>query len=186
MMLHRQGGMTLIMGMIMLVVLTLLALTSFTLGKSNMVIVSNMQQRDQSIAAARELLEEVISNGKFHETPEYAVLNPCKGDNTRCLDIDGDKVNDITVALATPMCVKAQVIRIDELDADAEADRDCLTVPDASAWGTARPPGQSLCANSTWELNVTATDDLTAAAVTVTQGVAARVDSNEVAENCPI
>jgi Tfp pilus assembly protein PilX len=184
--LQRQKGMTLIMGLIMLIVLTLLALTSFSLGKSNLIIVSNMQQRDQNIAAAHELLEELISNDKFHDTPDFAVINPCKGDNTRCVDINGDGVNDITVRLARPICVKSQIIKVTDLDPANSQDVPCLVSPDSQSGGIeGKPAGNSSCANSTWELNVTSTDDATEAAVTVTQGVAARVPMNDVVTNCP-
>jgi Tfp pilus assembly protein PilX len=184
MMLRRQDGMTLIMGLIMLIVLTLLALTSFSLGKSNLIVVSNMQQRDQNIAAARALIEEVLSNGKFHETPANAVINPCDGPNSRCLDVNGDGVNDVTVRMATPICVKSRILKNTELNIVREPE--CFADPGSFGSGMEnRPAGNSQCADSTWELNVTATDNLTAAAVTVTQGVAARVDQNEIKENCP-
>ena len=40
---HREQGMTLLMALIMLVVLTLLALTSFNMTQANMQVVTNMQ-----------------------------------------------------------------------------------------------------------------------------------------------
>ena len=51
---RRQHGITLVTALILLVVLTLLALTTFNLGKSNLQIVSNMQQRDEAQAAAND------------------------------------------------------------------------------------------------------------------------------------
>ncbi|TLY72603.1 MAG: hypothetical protein E6K46_03125 [Gammaproteobacteria bacterium] len=41
----RQRGATLIVSLIMLLLITLLAVSSFTLGKANLQIVGNMQQR---------------------------------------------------------------------------------------------------------------------------------------------
>ena len=74
--LHRQQGVTLIMALVMLVVLTLLALTSFNLTRSNLQIVSNMQQRDEAEAAAREVIEETISSTRFFETPNDILQEP--------------------------------------------------------------------------------------------------------------
>ncbi|MEK7736556.1 MAG: hypothetical protein AAB319_02190, partial [Pseudomonadota bacterium] len=46
--LRRQRGATLVIGLIMLVLLTLMAVSSFNLGKSNLQIVGNMQFRNQT------------------------------------------------------------------------------------------------------------------------------------------
>lgn len=81
---RRQQGMTLVMALIMLVLLTVLALTSFSLGNSNLQVVSNMQQREQAIAAANQVIEETISSPRFFSTPEAALTNPCGAPNQRC------------------------------------------------------------------------------------------------------
>jgi len=49
---RRQRGAALIVSLIMLLLITLLAISSFTVGKSNLQIVGNMQQRAQALAAA--------------------------------------------------------------------------------------------------------------------------------------
>jgi hypothetical protein len=45
--------------------------------------------------------------------------------------------------------------------------------------------GNSICANSLWELSAEATDDVTESKVTVTQGAAVRVSTDNVATSCP-
>ncbi len=84
----------------MLVLLTMLALTSFNLGKSNLQVVANMQQRDEAIAAARETLEEVISSPQFTIDPSKALAATCGALNQRCVDSNGDGTADVTVVLS--------------------------------------------------------------------------------------
>jgi hypothetical protein len=186
-MLHRQRGVTLIMALVMLVVLTLLALTSFNLGKSNLLIVSNMQQRDETIAAAREVIEETISSTRFFETPANLLLQPCGEANTRCIDTNGDDTPDVTVVLTPPpSCVQAQTIRVSELAVEVEDDLACtVTDPDEQRGQEGVVRGNSLCANTVWEVHAVATDDVTQASVEVTQGIAVRIPKDKLDTNCP-
>lgn len=185
--LHRQRGITLITALIMLVLLTLLALTTFNLGKSNLQIVSNMQQHDEAAAAAHEVIEETISNTRFFVTPDNILANPCGGTpNTRCVDTNGDGTTDVKVAITpAPKCVKAPVIMNTALDLSVPEDAKC-SMGSAQAFGvTGAVDGSSACADSVWEVSAEATDVQTDAKVTVTQGVAVRVAKDDVANNCP-
>lgn len=183
--LHRQRGITLIMALVMLVVLTLLALTSFNLTRSNLQIVSNMQQREEAVAAAREVIEETISSTRLFETPANILPNPCGAPNQRCIDVNGDGANDVTVAITpAPRCVKAQAIKSTELDL-ADADDLGCTLGANQNFGTAgATTGNSACANSIWDVHVVATDAVTEAKVEVTQGIAVRVAEEDIATNC--
>ena len=49
---HSQRGITLFVGLIMLVLITLMVTSAFTLSTSNLKSVGNMQARDEAIAAA--------------------------------------------------------------------------------------------------------------------------------------
>jgi Tfp pilus assembly protein PilX len=182
---RRQQGMTLVMALIMLVLLTVLALTSFSLGNSNLQVVSNMQQREQAIAAANQVIEETISSPRFFSTPEAALTNPCGAPNQRCVDTDGDGKDDVKVALSPqPSCVKAQSIKNSDLDlADAE-DAGCSVGSNQNFGVAGATNGNSECANSVWDVTAVATDMTTQASVKVTQGVAVRVAKDDIASNC--
>jgi Tfp pilus assembly protein PilX len=182
---HRQRGVTLVTALIMLVLLTLLALTSFNVGRSNLQIVSNMQQRDEATAAAHEVIEETISNTRFFVTPNNILANPCGAPNQRCVDTNGDGKDDIKVVLApTPKCVKAPVIRNSALDLAVPEDAEC-SMGSAQNYGVAGAvDGSSACADSIWDVTAVATDLQTNAKVQVTQGVAVRVAKDDVANNC--
>ncbi len=183
----RQRGITLIVALIMLALLTLLALTSFNLGRANMDIISNMQQRDEAIAAAREVIEETVSSTRFITSPSDAIGQPCNGNsNTRCIDTNGDGVADITVLLnPAPNCVKAQSIKVSALDASRADDAGCSLGVAQNFGVSGAVTGDSLCADSLWEIHATATDAVSAATVEVTQGISVRVANDDIATSCP-
>ena len=184
---RRERGITLVTALIMLVLLTLVALTSFNLGKSNLQIVSNMQQRDEAAAAAREVIEETISNTRFVTTPKHILANPCDGiPNQRCVDTNGDGKTDVKVAIAQkPKCVVAPLIRNTALNMANPEDATC-SMGSAQNFGVAGAvDGNSACADSVWEITAVASDVETEAKVEVTQGVAVRVARDDVTNNCP-
>lgn len=183
---HRhQQGLTLVMSLIMLVLLTLLALTSITLGNSNLQIVGNMQQREQAIAAANQVLEETISSTRFFNSPDAAVATPCDGPNVRCVDVDGDGKTDVKVALTpSPACVKAQSIKNSDLDLSNNEDLGCSVSVDQGGFGNGAPNGNSECGSTIWDVTAVATDVATQASVKVTQGVAVRVAKDDIVTNC--
>ncbi|MCG2584053.1 hypothetical protein [Massilia sp. TS11] len=184
---RQERGITLVMALIMLVLVTLLALTSFNLGKSNLQIVNNMQVREAGISAAREVLEETISNTRFFTNPSDALANPCNSvANTRCVDTNGDGIADVTVSLTPPpSCVKVQSIKNTALDVTNAEDAGCL-VSGGQTFGVAGSmTGDSLCADSTWEVHAVAVDNITEARVEVVQGVSVRVAKDDITTNCP-
>ena len=183
---RREEGMTLVMALILLVLLTLLSLTSFNLANGNLQAVGNMQQREQVIAAANEVLEETISNTKFFTTPEAAVSNPCGGPNERCVDTDGDGKEDVHVVLTpAPTCAKASPILTINLDMNDPQQAGCSDGANQMMGIVGASDGSSNCANSTWDVNAVATDVATGASVKVTQGVAVIVRKDDVDTNCP-
>lgn len=184
---RQQKGMTLLMALVMLVALTLLALTSFNIGRNNMQVVGNMQQHDEALAAAREAIEEAISTPRLVESPDSVFASPCNGKaNTRCIDNNADGKPDVVVTLAPkPNCVKAQVIKIATLDLSKKEDQEC-TKMQAQEFGTeGANTGNSMCADSTWEINAVAVDQVSEARLAIVQGVSVRVENNDIAANCP-
>lgn len=182
----QQQGATLLVSLIILVLMTLLGVSSFLLGKSNMQTVGNMQQRNEAMAAAQETIEETVSKTQFFETPANAVPNGCAA-NKKCVDVNGDGKPDVTVTLATPKCTQAKVVQNSALNFENEEDRGCSVSPVQNLFGTpTATTGNSLCADSVWELSAEAVDDVTEAEVTVTQGAAVRVSTDNIATSCPL
>jgi Tfp pilus assembly protein PilX len=183
---HHQRGVTLITALIMLVLLTLVALTTFNVGRSNLQVVSNMQQHDEAVAAAREVIEEAISSTRFVATPANFITTPCGGPNTRCVDTNGDGTDDVKVTLSpAPNCLKAPLIQNIALNMAVPDDANCSTQPQQNFGTPGAVTGDSSCANSAWEITADAEDLQSHAKVTVTQGVDMRIDRDAVSNNCP-
>lgn len=185
---HYQRGAALLVSLIMLLLITMITVTSFNMGKGSLEVVGNMQQRSEGIEIAQGVLENVVSTTAFFETPNNAVVSPCGGTaNTVCVDFNGDGASDKTVTLTpAPACIKSQAVLNSELNLADPEDLGC-SVGSTGSFGIAGvAAGNSLCANSVWEINavVTATTATTALA-SVTRGDAVRVSTDDVADACP-
>ena len=120
---RKQRGTTLIIALIMLVLLTLFAVSSFNTANTNLKVVGNMQQRSEALNAAQQAIESVISTPLFIANPANAVLSPCGSANTLCADVTGDGAADFTTTLIgpdypaaphQPTCVSVRAIRFSE------------------------------------------------------------------------
>ena len=187
----RQRGITLFVSMILLVLITLVAIATFNVGKSSMQIVGNFQQSNQTVTAAQEAIETAISTTKLVNTPAAVITPGCSGNaNTLCVDVDGDGTADVTVALkghgatGNPGCVKAQVVKNATLNLASSDDLAC-TISRQSFGIQGAPVGDSLCTDTIYEIVAVATDATTQSTATVTEGVALRVPTETVVNNCP-
>jgi Tfp pilus assembly protein PilX len=175
---RRQRGSTLLVGLIMLVLMTLVAISSFNLGKSNQLIVANMQHRTETAEAAKATLEEVISKTNFSVNPSAALVGNC-GTNAKCFDVNGDGTNDVTVTLNPVPCIKkSQIIKNSQLDLTNTEDLGCSTGATQNLGIAGAATGDSLCANTTWEISAVAADPVMQTSVTAVQGVAVRVSAD--------
>jgi Tfp pilus assembly protein PilX len=173
----RQQGAALIVSLIMLILISLLAVASFRLGKSDLQIVGNMQQRKQALSAAQQTIERVISTTQFTATPTNAVPNPCNGPNTACVDVNGDGVADVNVNIVVS-CKAIQPIPTTY----PSIDPGCLVGTNPNQGTVGASNNNSQCSNSVWDVQATATDVVTNAQYVVDQGVAVKVPSADV---CP-
>lgn len=177
---EKQRGVALIVSLIMLLLITLVVVSASNMVQSNLQVVQNMENRDKVRFAAYAALEEAISSGRFTESPDTIFATSCEVDNQKCYDFSGDPTNDaanaITVAVSEPTCVIVQPIKNSELDVfNSAADASCYLPPSV----------YSMCANSVWEFEATATDMLTGAEVVVRQGVGVLTTLNRIDTACP-
>ena len=178
----RQKGATLVVGMIMLILISLLAVASFRLGKSDLQIVGNMQQRKQALSAAQQTIEQVISTIQFTTTPTNALPNPCGAVvNTACVDVNGDGVTDVNVSIVV-LCSAIQPILNSALNFANQDDRNCSNEANQQLGVAGVASNNSACSNSVWDMQATAIDAVTNAQYVIDQGVAVRVPS---ADLCP-
>ncbi len=153
--LRRQRGVTLIVGLVMLVIITLLVASAFTLSSTNLKAVGNMQFRDEATAAANVAIERVVSHD-FTVTPAAS---------TETVNIGGAAY---TVNVAAPTCVRALGIRT--LPA---SDPDALQCAIGSG-------GTPVCFETVWEVSASVSPTggaaaVTGAAVTIRQGIRKRL-----------
>ncbi|KGE04137.1 pilus assembly PilX family protein [Pseudohaliea rubra] len=173
---RRQRGLVLAVSLIMLLVLTLIAVTAANIAQTNLKVVQNVESREMALFAAKAALEEAISSNRFTASPDNIFLQSCKQPNEKCYDIDGDGTDDIEVFVDPPDCIIVMPIRNAELDVfNTPGDAQCFL-----------PPGEfSMCARSVWELRATAIDSVTGARVSVRQGVSILTTLNNIASVCP-
>lgn len=138
-----QRGITLLIGMIMLVMITLVVTTAFTLSNTNLKSVGNMQSRDEAIAAANIAIEQILSSA-FTDAPTAETIN---------VDMNNDNIVDYVVSIATPVCIRVSQDR-------------------AAPPSSASLPGLSLAAtwNTLWDIQATVDDARSGARVTVKAG----------------
>lgn len=191
---QAQRGITLVISLIMLVLLTIMALTSFNIGKSSLQVVGNAQDQGQVLNAAQTMLNQVISNPTFVEAPASVLDNSncptgvAAPANSRCVDLQGDGKTVIVVAMSPqPACLQSSAIPASSLNLSSVTSEDWgCTLRDRQDFGVQGvESGDSLCANSLWEINAAATDPVSGAQAVVTQGVSMRVSRDAVATACP-
>lgn len=182
----KQKGMALLTALIMLTLMTVICLATFNIGKNSMDVITNMQHRNEVTAAATNAIEQAMSTKRLFSSPSTIFLNPCNAQNTLCYDLNGDGVNDITVALTpTPSCSQSQSIPNASLNYTNPEDLGCI-MGSPDQWGTEGvPAGNSMCANTVWDINAVAQDTVTGANMTVSEGVAVRVASTDADTSCP-
>ena len=155
---RQRGAITLFLSLLMLLLITVLVTTAFTMSTTGLRSVGNMQARDEAIAAAQMVIETELG-GPFYTTP--TVLPG------QTVDINNDGITDYSVDLGAPLCVRAAQA--------ATAAVSSVTLPGlttTSAWIT------------TWEFEAVVTDPRSGAQVTVVQAVRAVLSQSQKDVSC--
>lgn len=156
---HHQSGSVLMISLIMLIVLTLLAVSSINMSSAGLRIVNAMQMRGEASSAAQRVVEGFIN------TNFSANLGTIAGSYT--VAVDAGKSYDVTVS--TP-CLKQMVaIRNTELNLSDTEEKKC--------YDTSTNPF-SACAQTIWEFRSSVSDSFFGTGATVIQGVSLRMDNS--------
>jgi len=182
---RRQEGATLVIALIMLVVITLLAVSTLSTTNMNIKVVGNMQSRGEALHATQQAIETVISTPQFIANPANALLTPCGTANTLCTDLNGDGTPDYTTRLnPAPSCVSVKAIKASELNLSSAEDLGC-SAGQAQQFGvTGTTSGDSLCASTAWDITAETSATVSRTRVTVTQGVAVRINADDMGITC--
>lgn len=182
---RRQRGATLLVALIMLTVLMMFVVSSLNTSTTNLKVVGNMQSKNEALTATQEAIETVISTPQFISTPANAVLNPCGTANTLCTDVTGDATPEYTTTLTPqPQCVTVQPIKNSELVLTSAEDLGCSAGQQQQFGVAGAVTGDSLCANTVWEINALTVGAASGASVKVTQGIGVRVSADAAGASC--
>ena len=149
-----QRGISLIVGMIMLVIMTVMVTAAFRLSTTNAQAVGNMQFRDEAIAAANKGIEQAMSTIL---TTGFTTLPAAPTSYT--LDINNDGTPEYTISIGIPACVQS------------------TTMTGAGpAGGSSASLGAGFAASTTyystlWDVAATVTDALSGTSIEIHQGV---------------
>ena len=165
---RRQEGVVLIVGLIMLVLITLMATTAFTLSGTNLKSVGNMQSRNEAIAAANKAIEQVIGT---NFATGFGSVPPAQ---TITYDINNDGTADYSVAVLSPVCIQSTEV------AGTSSEGVCTS---------ATLEGFSDCGSATystlWDIDASVTDAVSGTALRVRQGVRVELTSDQKSSMCP-
>ncbi len=139
-----ERGATLAISLIMLMMLTLMISGTVSLTSSNSIAVNNMQVREEAIASANAVLEQIISSD-FTSSPAAQDLT---------IDINNDSTTDYTVSIAQPICLRAT-----QASTPALSSASLAAMSSQGSW------------NTLWELTATVNDVVTGASARVRAGV---------------
>jgi Tfp pilus assembly protein PilX len=187
-----ERGFALLIGLIMLLLLTLSAVSAFHMGGDQTIVVANAQHQNEGVDAARQTIDTVINSGNFASNPAAAIVQSnCSGGGTNslCVDVDNDGVSDFTVTLTPqPICVTAKPILNNSLQITSanSPDEGCLSNMSGNP-GVANSGvnGASACTAATWEVSAQAVDSATSTTVNAVQGVGVRIATADVQTFCP-
>ena len=157
---NRQRGASLIVGLIMLALITLMMLTAFNLSSGNLKTVGNLQAREEATAAANAALEQVISTPAIFSA---TVPTPIT-------------VGSYVVSVDVPECLYATPVS-DSTSGDQN--------PNIfnQAGGAGGGVGASGFLDTYWDVKATVTDGLSGANVEVHQGIRITLAANP--DPCP-
>lgn len=144
----ERGLVTIGVAVIMLLLITLMVITAFSLSTTNLRAVGNVQARQEAVAAAHQVIEQVVLEDAT--LASYTSSKP----TTTPVDINNDGTNDYDVLIQVPICVRAT--RANTVTSSS------VTLPGFSA-------GDAW--NTVWEITAVSTNASTGASVTVVHGI---------------
>lgn len=167
---HRQSGMTLVIVLVMLVVISLLVASAIRFGNVNLKISGNAQAETEATAAAQVAIESTVQQMIAASNISTMAAQPAVAVNT-----GGQSYN---VQVSKPGCIFTKNIDTTTLDPTKVADQACFEGTDTEKQLTAGgslSTTPSACKDQQWEVNANVDDGRSGAKVSVAEGVSLRV-----------
>lgn len=167
---HRQQGATLLVGMIMMVVLTLLVVFAIRSGNTNLRIAGNMQTQAEATAATQQVIEQVIAQAKVAENMSLIA--------SQTLPVSISNVTYSVAVSALNRCLVEVPVLNSALDSTKANDVACFESPDedkalkADGSLTIKP---SACKTQQRDIEATVTQGTSGTKASHVQGISVRV-----------
>jgi Tfp pilus assembly protein PilX len=171
---HRQEqrGMTLVVSLIMLAVLTLIVVSAIRFGNINQRIAGNAQTEAEAAAAAQVAVETMLKTvddaTKIDNVAAVPAMQVSTGGQT------------YTVNAAKPACTLSKNLTSLDLDTkNKPEDRKCIDGDPPKIYDADGNliPGLTACKDQQWDISASVADASSGASVSILQGVAVRVSS---------
>lgn len=184
----RQSGLSLIVAMIMLLLMTMTALMLFRMSNTGTQIVGNMQFQNEALTSANGAIQEAISTTRLFLSPTQLFLEDCGGSfNRRCYDLNGDGQDDFQVDVAAPTCVQVDIKPNATLNLNSD-EKNCAVGVSQTFGMEGASAGNSLCSETVWEIRADAGDagdsGATGAKVSLVEGVGVQVKTGTALTFC--
>lgn len=173
---RTQSGMTLVVSLVMLIVLTLLVVSAIRFGNINLRIAGNVQAQTEAAAAAQVAVEQVV---------QAAGAGTIKlSDLTKQTTTVATGGTSYPVTVQKPQCNMTTNVDPTTLD-PATDDRDCFGTQDVDGqqqYDEKLTTVSAACKDQRWDISATVGDGSSGTNVTILQGVSLRVSAKV---SCP-
>ena len=178
----KQEGIVLVIALIMLIAVTLIAVTGANISLAQLKVVQNFEAKQHMRMVAENAIEEAIVTPGFLQGVKAFNRSCYEDPYTKCVDLSGDGVPDSArVTLSKPECISIQPVLNNQLNVwESEADAACYQAGTRENGFTQT----SLCADTLWEVRSVAYDPVTNAKVYYKHGLTLRTSTNLVAAAC--
>jgi Tfp pilus assembly protein PilX len=160
---REESGFVLIVSLIMLIVMTLVGVSVIRISTTNLQLVNNMQARQQAIAAASSVINQVLSSSFINEVDINGALTTVASTAyTYSPDGTGTGARSYSVTIAKPCLRSMTQLRNAEIPA---------LVATNSAYSTCLGAGTyATCFRSVWEVTADVSSGFLGAKTSITQG----------------
>ncbi len=171
----RERGITLIVSLIMLMVLTLLVVSAIRFGNINLQIAGNVQSQSEAAAATQIAIERVLQQVKTASSIQSIAAFPASA--PQVINAGGASYK---VASTAPACLLKKPVSNADLNPAKASDIPCFESQDQDKQETAdgqTTTSPSACNDQRWTVQANVLDDTTGTKVTTVQGFAVRVSA---------
>jgi len=164
-----QGGMTLVVALVMLVVLTLIVVSAIRFGNINLKITGNVQAEAEAASAAQVAVETMVNT--INASPNISAI----ADQNMNVSTGGATY---PVTVSKPGCIFNKNINNAQLDPSKPADQACFETTDTEKLVTNNntlTTAPTACKDQQWDITAAVDDAKSGVKTSMLQGISVRV-----------